>query len=66
MDFLFRPVSAGEKSKSAGQCRVPTKRNFSSWSEPSEIKSIAILNEKGSLRKVILGSNGLKYLVVEP
>ena len=48
-DFLFRPVLAGEKDKSARQCCVPAKRNFSRWSEPSEIKPVVIANEEGGL-----------------
>jgi hypothetical protein len=48
-NFFFRPVLAGEKDKSARQCCVPTKRNFGRWSESSEIKSVIIANEEGSL-----------------
>jgi hypothetical protein len=65
-DFLFWPVSAGEKDKSARQCCVPAKRNLSRWSEPSDVKSIVIANEERSLWQIILGSNRLKNIIVGP
>ncbi len=63
---LARPAQLRRQHVRAGQGRVAAERDLLDRREPADVKVLALWNEEGGLRKVVLAGDLLQQLVAQP